>query len=135
MQALAQPNSTPLPQKPTCFVWYAGDACDESLQQYHDLMLERQQRVWENTVAAPLRRQIADQQKQLADQQIQIKSLQLAIASQSTATLHSRARSRAAIELLGAMIGIGLALLVALAVFRKLARNSGFVPQNIGYSS
>jgi len=124
MQALVPPNSPSLPQRPTCLVWYAGDSCDELVQQYNQTVLEHQQKDWEASVAAPLRKQIADQQRQLADQRNQIKTLQLAIESQTAATLQSRARNRAAIELVGAILGMGIALFVALATFRRLVRNS-----------
>lgn len=130
MQALAQPNSPSLPQRPTCLVWYAGDSCDVLMQQYNEMVLEHQQKDWEASVATPLRKQIADQQRQIAEQRNQIKTLQLAIESQTAATLHSRARNRAGIELLGAILGMGIALFVALATFRRLVRNS--IPVKFG---
>lgn len=126
VQALPQSAPSPIPQKPTCIVWYAGDACDDLLQQYHQALLVHQQQEWETSVAVPLRKQIADQQRRIAEQQDQIKTLQVTIEAQSTASLYNQARSRAAIELLGSLLGIGMALLVALAAFRRLVRNSNF---------
>ncbi|PYX85069.1 MAG: hypothetical protein DMG70_04885, partial [Acidobacteria bacterium] len=80
-------------------VRYAGDPCDELMQQYNQAIEQRQQQEWEASVAAPLRKQIAEQQKQIADQQNQIadqqnqiQTLQVKIESQTTAALQSEAR-------------------------------------------
>jgi hypothetical protein len=67
VQAIAQQQPTPLPLKPNCLVWYAGDPCDELIQQYHQGTKQRQQQEWQVSVTAPLQKQIADQQKQIAD--------------------------------------------------------------------
>ncbi len=120
-------QATPIPtslHKPTCLVFYAGDPCDRSLQQYNELLLQRQQQEWQASVGDPLRKQIADQQKVMRDQQSEIKALQTTIESQTMAALQKDARQRAALDLLGAIIGIPLAFLVALAAFRRLARSS-----------
>jgi hypothetical protein len=124
MQTLPQLPVTSLPQRPACLVRYAGDACDELMQQYNQAVAQRQQQEWETSVAAPLRRQIADQQRQIADQQNQIKTLQLKIESQTTAALQSEARNRAALDVIGAALGVGMAFFMAFASFRRLARNS-----------
>ena len=105
-------------------VRYAGDPCDELMQQYNQAIEQRQQQEWEASVAAPLRKQIAEQQKQIADQQNQIQTLQVKIESQTTAALQSEARNRAALDLVGACLGVGLAFFVAFAGFQRLARNS-----------
>lgn len=118
---LFQSNPISLPHRPTCIVWYAGDPCDEMQQQYNQVVLEHQQQEWDTSVAAPLRKQIRDQQRQIAEQQTQIRTLRLTMELQSSAVLHTQARSRAAIELLGALLGIGMALFVALSTFRRLA--------------
>jgi hypothetical protein len=122
------PELTPVPQRPNCFVWYVGDACDESIQQYHDMVAQRQQQEWDASVAKPLRSQIADQRKLIGDQQNQIKTLQLKIESQNMAALRRDARNRASLDLLGATLGVSLALLVAFAAFRKLAKFEYFAP-------
>jgi hypothetical protein len=123
MQVTAQAQTTPVPQKPNCLVYYAGDACDQLMQQYTQALEQHQRQEWQITVAAPLQKQIADQQKQIADQQNQIKTLQLQMESQSTAALQNDARNRAALDVIGAALGVGMALLVAFASFRRLARN------------
>jgi hypothetical protein len=124
MQAPPQPQLTALPQKPNCLVRYVGDPCDELMQQYDQAVTQRQQQEWDASVAAPLRRQIADQQKQIANQQNQIQTLQLKIESQTTAALQSEARNRAALDVIGAALGVGMAFFMAFASFRRLARNS-----------
>ena len=58
MQVLV-PN--PLP-KPDCLIWYAGDPCDQQLQQYHQAVAQRQQQEWQNALSARYEKQIADQQ-------------------------------------------------------------------------
>ncbi|PYY10710.1 MAG: hypothetical protein DMG69_05850 [Acidobacteria bacterium] len=130
MQAVPQPQFVQLP-RPNCMVRYAGDPCDELMQQYNQAIEQRQQQEWEASVAAPLRKQIAEQQKQIADQQNQIadqqnqiQTLQVKIESQTTAALQSEARNRAALDLVGACLGVGLAFFVAFAGFQRLARNS-----------
>ena len=120
MQALV-PN--PLP-KPDCLIWYAGDPCDQQLQQYHQAVDQRQQQDWQNALTARYEKQLADQQKQLADQQAQIKTLQSKLDSQTTEALRSEARTQAFFDGLGGMIGIALAFLLVVAFFRKLARPS-----------
>ena|SRR5438270_9163812 len=122
MQVPHLPELPPLPQRPSCFVWYAGDACDDAMQLYHDSLAQRQQQEWEASVAKPLRTQIADQRQTILDQRNQIRTLQLKVESQQMATLQREARQRASLNFLGAIIGVGLAFLVVLAVFRKLAK-------------
>jgi hypothetical protein len=124
MQAVPQAQVVQLPQRPNCVVRYAGDPCDELMQQYNQAVLQRQQQEWEASVAAPLRKQIAEQQKLIADQQNQIQTLQVKIESQTTAALQSEARNRAALDLVGACLGVGLAFFVAFAGFQRLARNA-----------
>ena len=124
MQAVPQAQLVQLPQRPNCVVRYAGDPCDELMQQYNQAVQQRQQQEWDATVAAPLRKQIAEQQKLIADQQNQIQSLQVKIESQTTAALQNEARNRAALDLVGACLGVGLAFFVAFAGFQRLARNS-----------
>lgn len=111
------------PQKPTCLVFYPGDSCDLSIKEYNDLILQRQRQAWETSAIAPLQKQLADQQAVIIEQQKQIKTLQTKIKSQTMAVLQQEAHDRASLDLLGAIIGVGLAFLVAFAVFRKLARN------------
>jgi len=108
--------------RPSCLVFYAGDPCEISIQQYNDLVAERKQQEWATSALTPLRAQIAEQQKIIAGQQQQIKTLQVKIDSQTIAALQRDARERASVDFLGAIIGVGLAFLVALAAFRKLAR-------------
>jgi hypothetical protein len=122
MQAIARQQLTPLPLKPNCLVWYAGDSCDELIQQYHQAAAQRQQQEWQIYVTAPLQVQIADQHKQIADQQNQIKTLQLRIESQTVEVLQSEARNQALLNGIGAGVGAALAFLVAVAGFRRLAR-------------
>ena len=124
MQPVPQAQLVQLPQRPNCVVRYAGDPCDELMQQYNQALQQRQQQEWEASVAAPLRKQIADQQKLIADQQNQIYTLQVKIESQTTAALQSEARNRAALDLVGACLGVGLAFFVAFAGFQRLARNA-----------
>jgi hypothetical protein len=122
-QVLAQQQPIPLPQEPNCLVWYAGDHCDELIQEYHQTTEQRQQQVWQISVTAPFQRQIADQQKQIADQQNQIKTLELQIESQSVEALQSEARNQALLDGIGAGLGAALAFFVAVVGFRRLARN------------
>lgn len=122
MQPVAQPQLPPLPQRPTCVVWYADDHCDDLIQQYNQALQLRQE--WEASVAAPLRKQIADQQTQIADQQNQIRTLQSTIDSQTIAALQSESRNRAALDFIGACLGVSMALLIVFVTFRRLARKS-----------
>jgi hypothetical protein len=71
-----------------------------------------------------LQKQIADQQKQIVDQQSQIRTLQLKIESQTAVALQSDARNETLLNGIGAGVGAALAFLVAVASFRRLARNS-----------
>jgi len=115
-QPLSQP-AIPLLSRPTCFVWYAGDPCDELIQQYNRVVEQRHQQEWQASVTEPL-------QKQIADQQDQIKTLQAKIDSQTLDELQSEARTQALLDGIGAGLGAGLAFFVAVAVFRRLARNA-----------
>lgn len=123
MQVIVQQQPTPLPLKPNCLVWYAGDHCDELIQQYHQATEQRHQQEWQISVTAPLQKQIADQQKQIADQQSQLKRLQLKIESQTVEALQNEARNQALLDGIGAGLGTTLAFFMAVASFRKLARN------------
>jgi hypothetical protein len=124
MQRLAQPQPAGLKVKPDCLVWYAGDPCDERIQQFHQAVEQRRQQEWQASVTAPLQKQIAEQQKQITDQQKQIKLLQLKMESQTLESSQSLARNEALLNGIGAGVGAALALLVAVAGFRRLARNS-----------
>jgi hypothetical protein len=110
--------------KPDCFVWYVGDPCDERIQQYNQAVEQRQRQEWRLDVTAPLQRQIADQQARIADQQSQIKTLQLKIESQTMDALQNEARNQSLLNGVGAGLGAGLAFLVAVALFRRLARGT-----------
>ena len=129
MQVVTQQQFTPLPLKPGCWVWYAGDPCDELIQQYNQAVEQRQRQEWQFDVAAPLLRQIADQQKQIADQQNQIKTLQLTIESQTMDALQREARNQAPLNGVGAVLGVGLAFFVAVAGFRRLLARSATAPK------
>jgi hypothetical protein len=122
MQALAQ-----IPQplsEPHCLIWYPGDSCDQLLQQYRQALELRQRQEWQNSVTGPFEKQIADQQKQIADQKAQIATLQSRIDSQTMDALRSEARTQAAMDGIGVIIGIGIAFVMVLAFFRKLTRPS-----------
>jgi hypothetical protein len=122
MQAYAL---NPLPvAKPNCLIWYPGDPCDQLLQQYHQALELRQQQEWQFSVTAPFEKQIADQQKQIADQRAQIQILQSKIDSQTMEALRGQARGQAMLDGLGVIIGIGLAFVMVIASFRRLARSS-----------
>lgn len=121
---VAQPQPTPLVQRPTCLVWYAGDPCDQSIQQYGQMLSEQQKQEWDLAVAAPLRKQIAEQQNQIADQQNQIKTLQATVDAQTIAAVKREASNRASLDMVGAILGVGLAFMVAFATFQRLARKS-----------
>lgn len=119
MQALAQWPAR-LPYRPACLVLYAGDDCDQSIQQYNQSVQQQQQQEW----AAPLLRQIADQEKLIAKQQNQITRMQATIDRQTVAALQRDARERASLDFLGALLGMTLAFLIAFAIFRRLAKSS-----------
>jgi hypothetical protein len=120
MQQTLQP---PLqPAKPDCLVWYAGDPCDVLIQQYHQATELAQRKEWQVSVAAPL-------QKQIDDQQRLIKALQLQMAAQTNAALQGEARTDAIFQGIGAALGAALALIVALACFRRLARHTPAMKQ------
>src|SRR5579883_929613 len=100
--------------RPACLVWYAGDPCDQQVQQYRQ-QVENQLRLdWQSSVTARFEKQIAEQQKQ-------IRTLQARIDSQTMEALRSEARSQAFIDGIGVIIGIGLAFLLVVAAFRKLS--------------
>ena len=115
MQLIVQPAPSPL--RPDCLVWYAGDPCDVAIRQYHQEADQSQRQEWQVSVMAPL-------QKQIVDQQRQIKALQLQIAAQTTAALESEARTGVIFEGIGTGLGVAFALFLAVACFRRLARNS-----------
>ena len=124
MQALAQlPPPVQIP-RPVCLVWYAGDSCDQQIQQYHRNLEDQQRQDWQSAVTARFDKQIADQQKQIAEQQTQIRALQTRIDSQSMEALRSEARSQAFVDGIGVIIGIALAFLFVVAAFRRLAHNT-----------
>ena len=124
MQPIAQPQLTLPAQNPDCLVWFAGDPCDQTLQQYRQAVEQRQQQEWQASVADPLRKQIAEQQRQIGDQQNQIKTLQLRIESRTVEAVQNEARHLAVLNGIGASIGATLAFLVAVAGFRRLARSA-----------
>jgi hypothetical protein len=123
MQLSAQPTFPTLPTRPNCLVWYEGDPCDQLIQQYHQASQLRQQQEWQNSVTSPFLKQIADQQKQIAAQQNQIQALQIKIEAQTATALQSEARNQEVLARLGAGLGATLALLVAIAAFRRFTRN------------
>jgi len=123
MQA-AQFPIPPVPAKPGCLVWFAGDPCDQLIQQYNQAIAQRQQQEWQTQATATLDKQIAGQQKQIADQQDQIQALQLKLTSQTTDSLQAQARNQAFVDGMGAVIGAGLAFLVTVVGFRRLTRGS-----------
>ena len=123
VQVMAQQQPTPLPLKPNCLVWYAADHCDELIQQYHQATEQRRRQEWQVSVTAPLQKQMAEQQKQITNQQNQIDTLQLKIESQTVEALQSEARNQALLDGVGAGLGVALAFFVAVAGFRRLAKN------------
>jgi len=126
MQALV---STPaLPPEPHCLVWYAGDPCDQSIQQYQQASLQRQQQEWQNAVTSRFEKQIAEQQKLIADQRSQIQTLQAKIDSQTMEALRGEAHTQAVLDSVGVIIGTGLAFLMVVAFFRRLTRNAPAAP-------
>ena len=127
MQAFAQ-----IPQplsEPHCLIWYPGDPCDQLLQQYRQALELRQRQEWQTSAIAPFEKQIADQQKQIANQKAEIATLQSRIDSQTMDALRSEARNQAVLDSLGVIIGIGIAFVIVLAFFRKLARPSNVAPE------
>jgi hypothetical protein len=122
MQAFA---SIPLPlTAPQCLIWYPGDPCDQLIQQYHQATAQQQQQAWQSSVTGRFEKQIAEQQKLIAEQKTQIEALQSRIDSRTMEALRSEARSQAILDGMGVIIGIGLAFLMVMAFFRRLARNS-----------
>jgi uncharacterized coiled-coil protein SlyX len=124
MQALSQLPPPVQIARPACLVWYAGDPCDQQIQQYRELSEEQQRQAWQSSMTARFEKQIADQQKQINEQQAQLRALQTRIDSQSMEALHSEARSQAFVDGIGVIIGIGLAFLFVVAAFRKLAHHA-----------
>ena len=135
MQAPTQPPPlAPYPRpsaEPHCLVWYPGDPCDQSIQQYRQAIAEQQRNDWQSSVTARYEKQIVDQQKQLADrqkqiadQQTQITALQSKIESQTMEALRSEASTQAFFDGIGVVIGISIAFLLVIAAFRKLARHA-----------
>jgi hypothetical protein len=123
MQA-AQLPIPPVPAKPGCLVWFAGDPCDQLIQQYNQAIAQRQQQEWQIQATAALERQLAGQRKQIADQQTQIQALQVKLDSQTTESMQAQARNQAFVDGMGAVIGAGLAFLVTVVGFRRLTRGS-----------
>jgi hypothetical protein len=119
MQALT-PQPGLLPPKPNCLVWYAGDPCDELIEQYRQAAEQHQLQEWRVSVTAPLQKQIADQQKQIADQQSRIEALQL----KTVAAQQSEASHDVLLRGVGASVGAALAFLLVIASFRRLARGT-----------
>jgi hypothetical protein len=118
MQAAVRAPLSGVPAKPDCLVWYAGDPCDEQIQQYHRAAEAQSQ------VSSSLQRQLIDQQKQIAEQQNQIRALQLRMETQTIEASQNDARNESLLHGIGAGIGAALALLVAVASFRKLVRGA-----------
>ena len=110
--------------RPTCLVWYVGDPCDQQIQQYQQQLEEQQRQEWQSSITVRFEKQIAEQQKQINEQQVQIRALQTRIDSQSMEALRSEARSQAFVDGIGVIIGIGLAFLLVVAAFRRLAHHS-----------
>jgi hypothetical protein len=128
MQAPTQPPPlAPFPRpsaEPHCLVWYPGDPCDQSIQQYRQAIADQQRNDWQTSVTARYEKQIADQQKKIADQQTQINVLQSKIESQTMEALRSEASTQAFFDGIGVVIGIAVAFLLVIAAFRKLARHA-----------
>ena len=121
---VAQLPAPPAPAKPGCLVWFAGDPCDQLIQQYNQAIAQRQQQEWQIQATATLDKQIAGQQKQITAQQDQIQALQMKLNSQTTESLQAQARNQAFVDGMGAVIGAGLAFLVTVVGFRRLTRSS-----------
>jgi hypothetical protein len=124
MQSLAQMPPPVQLSRPSCLVWYAGDPCDQQVQQFREMSEEQQRQDWQSSVTARFEKQVAGQQKQITEQQAQIRALQTRIDSQSVEALRSEARSQAFVDGIGVIIGIGLAFLLVVAAFRRLAHPS-----------
>jgi hypothetical protein len=128
MQAPTQsPLLAPYPRpsaEPHCLVWYPGDPCDQSIQQYRQAIAEQQRNDWQSSVTTRYEKQLADQRKQIADQQTQITALQSKIESQTMEALRSEASTQAFFDGIGVVIGISVAFLLVIAAFRKLARHA-----------
>jgi hypothetical protein len=110
--------------EPHCLVWYPGDPCDQSIQQYRQAIAEQQRNDWQSSVTTRYEKQLADQRKQIADQQTQITALQSKIESQTMEALRSEASTQAFFDGIGVVIGISVAFLLVIAAFRKLARHA-----------
>ena len=123
MQAVPQIAPPLQLARPGCLVWYAGDPCDQQIQQYHRVLEDQQRQEWQSSVTSRFEKQIADQQKQMTEQQAQIHTLQARIDSQTMDALRSEARSQAFVDGIGVIIGIGLAFLFVVAAFRKLSNH------------
>ena len=134
MQAYPLPIP-PVPAKPACVVWFAGDPCDQLIQQYNQAIAQRQQQEWQLKATAALEKQLATQQKQIDNQQTQIRALQARLDSQTTESLQAQARNQAFVDGIGAVIGAGLAFLVTVAGFRRLTRNSTPKPDEDTFTS
>ena len=134
MQAQSQaPTLAPYPRpaaEPHCLVWYPGDPCDQSIQQYRQAIEEQQRREWQTSITAHYEKQIADQQKQIAGQQAQITVLQSKIESETMEALRRDARTQAFFDGIGVVIGIGVAFLLVIAAFRKLAHSDRSTPEH-----
>lgn len=123
MQA-AQLPLPPVPAKPGCMVWFAGDPCDQLIQQYNQAIVQRQQLEWQLQTTAALEKQLAGQQKQISEQQNQIQALQMKLDSETSESLRAQARNQAFVDGVGAVIGAGLAFVVTVVGFRRLTRGS-----------
>jgi uncharacterized coiled-coil protein SlyX len=121
MLALAQIASPVQLARPTCLVWFAGDPCDQQIQQFRQVLEDQQRQAWQSSVTTRFEKQIAAQQKQITEQQAQIRALQTRMDSQTMEALRSEARSQAFVDGIGVIIGIGLAFLFVVVAFRKLA--------------
>ena len=124
-----------MPAKPGCLVWFAGDPCDQLIQQYHQAIAQRQQQEWQLRSDAAIEKQLAALQRQIADQQAQIQTLQFKLDSQNAESLRAQTRNQAFADGIGAMIGAGLAFFVVLAGFRRLTRGSGPKPDQEAFPS
>ena len=124
---IAPPMQVP---RPACLVWYAGDPCDQQIQQYRQVLEEQQRQAWQSSVTARFEKQIADQQKQITEQQAQLRTLQTRIDSQTMDALRSEARSQAFVDGIGVIIGIGLAFIFVVFAFRKLSNHAPEEPDH-----
>jgi hypothetical protein len=124
MQVRLQPASPPVLRKPDCLVWFAGDSCDQSIQNYNQILDQQQRQEWQGQVTVPLQKQIAEQGNQIAAQRQQIKLLELKLESQTAEALHSEARNQALLDGTGVVMGVGLAFIFAVGGFRRLVKTS-----------